>query len=258
MQINQAWISFRTLVMRDVYRYLCRIWIQTFIPPVVTSFLYFMIFGKVIGSRMGHLGGIPYILYIVPGLIMMPVLNNAYSNGSFTLFSSKLQRSLELLLISPMSNSLILSGFLTSSILRGVIAGVLVFIVSLFFVHYTVAHVFLTIILLVMSSSLLSLLGIINGIYAKSFDSISIVPTFVLMPLTYLGGVFYSADLLPTWAHALTLLNPIYYMISAFKYALIGVPCGFLGEAFIILLVLNVALFALALHVFKTNSGLRP
>ncbi|PIQ44266.1 MAG: ABC transporter permease [Gammaproteobacteria bacterium CG11_big_fil_rev_8_21_14_0_20_46_22] len=256
---NKAtWLGIKTLVMRDVDRYLKRIWIQTFLPPVVTSFLYFMIFGRVIGSRLGHMGGTPYILYIVPGLIMMPVITSAYSNGSFVFFSSKFQRSIELLLMSPMSNNAILCGFLASSMLRGIIAGVLVFIVSLFFVHFTVAHIFLSLFIMVLTSLFFAGLGLVNGIFAKSFDSVTIIPTFVLTPLTYLGGVFYSVDLLPHWAQVITHFNPIFYIVASFKYALAGIPGAHLLTSIVLLIALNITVYCVALNTLKNHSGLRP
>ena len=217
----QKWIAFRTIMYKEVRRIL-RIWPQTLLPPVITMTLYFIIFGKMIGSRVGEMGGVPYMQFIVPGLIMMSVITNSYSNVMSSFFSAKFHASIEELLVSPVSKHAILMGYVSGGIFRGLIIAIIVSIVALFFTQLGVEYLFVTIFTVLGTSILFSLGGFINAMFARSFDDISIVPSFVLTPLTYLGGVFYSMDNLSPFWQNLSLLNPIVYMVNSFRYGILG------------------------------------
>ena len=202
MNFAQRWIAFRTLLIKEIRRILL-IWPQTLLPPVITMSLYFVIFGKMIGSRVGEMGGVPYMQFIVPGLIMMAIITNSYSNVVSSFFSAKFHSSIEELLVSPISKHAILTGYISGGIFRGLAVGVIVFIVALFFTKLGIEHLFITLFTVIGTSVLFSLGGFINAVFARSFDDISIIPSFVLTPLTYLGGVFYSMEnLSPFWQPA--------------------------------------------------------
>ncbi len=221
MSWNKRWISFRTIWLKEVRRIL-RIWPQTLLPPVITMSLYFVIFGKMIGSRVGEMGGVPYMQFIVPGLIMMAIITNSYSNVVSSFFSAKFTASIEELLVSPVSKHAILMGYISGGIFRGLAIGLIVSIVALFFTDLGIEHLFVTVFTVLGTSILFSLGGFINAVFARSFDDISIIPSFVLTPLTYLGGVFYSMENLSPFWQNVSLLNPIVYMVNSFRYGILG------------------------------------
>ncbi len=246
MPIEKQFISFYTIIRKGSVR-IVRIWSQTLLPSVVTSILYFAVFGSILGSRIGELDGVPYILFVVPGLIMLSVITNAYTETATTFFQSKFfSRNIDEILVSPTPPRIIVAGFVANGVLRGVLVGALVLVVSLFFALPSVAHPLVVLLFLVLSSTIFALAGLVNGIYAKSFDAITIVPTFVLTPLVYLGGVFYSISSLPAFWQQVSLLNPVLYIINGFRY-------GFLGTADMSLLVSTSVLFALTLALIGVN-----
>lgn len=221
MNAAQLRIAFMTLLRKEIRRFL-RIWPQTLLPPAITMSLYFVIFGNLVGSRIGDMGGFSYMQFIVPGLIMMAVITNSYSNVCSSFFSAKFQRSIEELVTSPVPNHIILLGYVVGGVTRGLCVGLIVTIMSLFFTQLELHNIFVMVYTVLVTAVLFSLGGFINAVYAKSFDDISIIPTFVLTPLTYLGGVFYAmSSLSPFWQN-LSLLNPIVYMVNAFRYGILG------------------------------------
>lgn len=256
VQLTTNWIALSTIVKREIHRFM-RIWPQTLLPPAITMALYFIIFGKLIGSRIGDMGGFDYIQYIVPGLIMMSVITNSYSNVVSSFFGAKFHRSIEELLISPVSPHTILIGFVTGGICRGLAVGFIVSILSLFFTSLQMHHLFITIFVVVLTAAVFSLAGFINAVYARNFDDISIVPTFVLTPLTYLGGVFYSIDLLPNFWQHVSLLNPILHMVNAFRYGILGVSDINIYIAVSFLIAAVIAMYLFSLHLLNTGKGLR-
>ncbi|MEX0900787.1 MAG: ABC transporter permease [Gammaproteobacteria bacterium] len=253
---RENWIGYETIVRREMRRVL-RIWTQTLLPPVITMSLYFIIFGALIGRRIGEMGGHDYMLYIAPGLIIMSVLTNAYSNVSSSFFGAKFGKHVEELLVSPLPNILILAGYVTGGVVRGLLTGALVTVVAMFFTPVSVENWPLFIAVAVLTAVVFSLGGFINAVYAKSFDDISIVPTFVLTPLTYLGGVFYTVDMLPGFWRELSMTNPILYMVNAFRYAMLGVSDVGIGVAFAMIFAFLAALFAGALWLLERGHGLR-
>ncbi|MGD9737907.1 MAG: ABC transporter permease [Bauldia sp.] len=219
----EAWISFYTIVRKDLVR-MVRIWPQTFLPAVVTSTLYFLIFGTVLGSRIGDFQGVAYVSFVVPGLIMLQVITNAFSNVAFVMFSSKFfGRNIDELLVSPTPPWVIVAGFVAGGVARGVLVGVLVYVTALFFADFSIHNAAVVVLFLVLTSITASLGGLLNGIHAKSIDGINIIPTFVLAPLVYLGGVFYSADLLPGFWQGLTHANPVFYVVDGFRWGFLGI-----------------------------------
>jgi ABC-2 type transport system permease protein len=250
------YIGFQTMLIREFGR-IIRIWGQTVLPPAVTATLYFLIFGSLIGRRIGLMDGIDYMQYIAPGLIMMAVISNSYGNVVSSFFGAKFGKHIEELLVSPLPNWLILLGYVAGGVLRGAIVGVVVTVVALFFTHLTVHHALIIVSAVLLTSIVFSLGGFINAIYAKNFDQISWFPTFVLTPLIYLGGVFYSIDLLPGWAEKLSHINPILYMINGFRYGFLGVSDVPVGLAFIIMIGFAIALFTLALTLLNRGIGIR-
>lgn len=256
MNLQAELIAFSTIVRKEARRFL-RIWSQTLLPPAISMTLYFVIFGKLIGSRIGTMGGYTYMQFMVPGLIMMAVLTNAYSNVVSSFFGAKFQRHIEELLVSPTSSHAILLGFVIGGVLRGLCVGVIVTVLSLFFSHLHIQHYGITLIILLLTSVLFSLAGFINAVYANTFDDISIVPTFVLTPLTYLGGVFYSIDLLPGFWADLSRLNPILYIVNAFRYGFLGVSDVDLTLSFGIVLLFTAAAYAYAMYLLTSGKRLR-
>ena len=254
--LNYRMTAFNTIVWKEVRRFL-RIWVQTLVPPVITISLYFVIFGNLIGSRIGQMGGYSYMEFIVPGLIMMAVINNSYANVVSSFFSQKYQRSIEELLVSPVPNYVILSGFVIGGVARGLAIGFIATLVSLFFSGLHMYNLFITVMVVLMSSIVFALGGFINAIYANKFDDITIIPTFVLTPLIYLGGVFYSVELLPDFWRTVSQLNPIFYMINAFRYGILGVADINVWFAFFMLVVFMVVLFAFSLYLLHRGKGLR-
>ncbi|GHE20007.1 ABC transporter permease [Halomonas urumqiensis] len=256
MSPMQIAIALWTLVLKEIKRF-TRIWPQTLLPPSITMTMYFIIFGSLIGSRIGEMDGFTYMDFIVPGLIMMSVITNSYSNVASSFFSNKFQRSIEEMMVSPMPNWVILSGFVLGGMARGLGVGVIVTIVSLFFTRISVAHPMLTIGVVVLTAALFSIGGFINALLANKFDDISIVPTFILTPLTYLGGVFYSISLLPGFWQGVSMLNPILYMVNVFRYGFLGVSDIPVGWALAAILGFIVVLFGLALWMLDRGKGIR-
>jgi ABC-2 type transport system permease protein len=235
-----------------------RIWSQTLLPSLVTSILYFAIFGKILGSRIGELNGVPYILFVVPGLVMLAVITNAFMEVASTFFFSKFfSRNIDEVLVSPTPPPVIIAGFIASGIVRGMMVGLLVLAVSLFFALPSVAHPLVILLFLFLSSLVFALGGLINGIYAKNFDGISIVPTFVLTPLVYLGGVFYSIHSLPPFWQTVSLFNPILYIINGFRYGFLGTSDVPIIYCFLALLALALALLGVNMYFLKKGLGLR-
>jgi len=251
------WISFYTIVRKDVKRML-RIWSQTFLPSAVTSVLYFLVFGSVIGNRIGEFDGVSYMQFIVPGLVMLAVVTNAFSNVAMTFFQSKFfGRNIDELLVSPTPPWIIIAGYVAGGMVRGVLVGIVVLLVSLFFAILPFAHPLIIALFLCISSIIFALGGLVNGIYAKSFDGITIVPTFVLTPLVYLGGVFYSVSALPSWWQGLTYANPIFYLINGFRYGFLGITDVSLSLSLWVLCGLTVILIAINWYLLKTGLGLK-
>ena len=250
------WTAFRTIVTKEILRF-SRIWVQTVLPPAITTALYFIIFGKLIGAQIGDMEGFRYIDFIVPGLILMSVITNSYANVVSSFYSSKFQRYVDELLIAPLPSWVILSGYVAGGVARGVLVGVVVTGVSLFFSDFSIHSYGVTLLVFVLTSILFALGGFINAVYANSFDDISIIPTFVLTPLTYLGGVFYSITLLPEFWQNLSLANPVLYMVNAFRYGLLGVSDIPLWTAFLIILGFIALLFAFGMHLLQRGVGIK-
>jgi len=253
---RRNWIALGTIVRREVNRIL-RIWGQTLVPPAITMTLYFLIFGGLIGSRVGTMDGIRYMDFIVPGLVMMSIIQNSYGNISSSFFGAKFGRHVEELLVSPMPDWVILTGYVAGAVLRGLMVGVIVLLIAMLFTPVRIPHPLVTITTVVMGAIIFGLAGFINAVYAKKFDDIAIVPTFILTPLTYLGGVFYSVKLLPGPAEAATHLNPIFYMVNAFRYGLLGVSDVPIWIAYALMLAFVAALASLGLWLLKRGVGLR-
>jgi len=256
MPIRAQLIALQTILIKETLRFL-RIWIQTILPPAVTTALYFIIFGKLIGAQLGPVEGLGYTQYIAPGLIMMAVITNSYSNVVSSFFSAKFQRHIEEMLVSPLPNSIIVLGFVGGGLARGLAVGIAVIVVSLFFADLHWQHPLLTFLVIVLTSVLFALAGLINGIYAKSFDDISVVPTFVLTPLIYLGGIFYSIKMLPAFWQQVSLFNPILYMINAFRFGILGVSDIDIRWAFALILAFIAALFGYSLWLLQRGTGIR-
>ncbi|MDI1351670.1 MAG: ABC transporter permease, partial [bacterium] len=237
MSIKCQLIAFYTLVRRELVRML-RISSQVFLPPMITTTLYFLIFGNLIGSRIGTVQGVSYMMFMAPGLIMMSVIINSYGNVSASLFSVRFQKSIEEMLVSPMHYSLLLLGYVTGGILRGFIVALLVFIISSFFLTVEFNHLPLTLLVVLLVSAVFSLAGFTNAMLARNFDEIMLVPTFILTPLTYLGGVFYSISMLPEFWQKISALNPILYMVNALRHAMIGQSEGSMTFAMSIIILL--------------------
>ena len=250
------WIALGTIARREVHRIL-RIWSQTLVPPAITMTLYFLIFGGLIGSRVGDMGGFSYMQFIVPGLVMMSVIQNSYGNISSSFFGAKFGRHVEELLVSPMPNWVILGGYVAGAVLRGLLVGVIVLAIAMLFTTVRIPHPLVTVTSVLLGATIFSLAGFVNAVFAKKFDDVAIVPTFILTPLTYLGGVFYSVTLLPGWAQALTHANPIFYMVNAFRYGLLGTSDVPLWVAYGLMLAFVAALSALSLWLLRRGVGLR-
>jgi ABC-2 type transport system permease protein len=249
-------VALRTIWIKECLRFL-RIWVQTLLPPAITMSLYFVIFGNLIGSRIGQMGGFSYMEFIVPGLIMMSVITNAYANVSSSFYSAKFQRNIEELLVAPVSNWIIIAGFVGGGVARAMLIGVIVTTVSMFFVDIHIHNLAIIIITLLLTATLFSTAGLINGIFANSFDDISIIPTFVLTPLTYLGGVFYSLTLLPEFWQWVSKINPIVYMVNGFRYGFLGVSDINHYTSLALLVVFNIVLISFAYSLIKRGVGIR-
>jgi ABC-2 type transport system permease protein len=249
-------VALRTIIRKEMVRVL-RIWVQTIVPPAITMTLYFIIFGNLIGRRIGSMDGFDYMQYIAPGLIMMSVITNSYGNVVSSFFGAKFGRHIEEMLVSPMSNATIVLGHVAGGVLRGLLVGLLVTFVALFFTRLDVAHPLIMISVVLLSSVVFSLAGFINAVFAKKFDDISIVPTFVLTPLTYLGGVFYSISMLPEFWQTVSKANPILYMVNAFRYGILGTSDISISHAYTILLGFVVLLFSGCIVLMKRGVGIR-
>ena len=249
-------VALKTIWIKECTRFL-RIWVQTLVPPAITMSLYFVIFGSLIGSRIGTMGGFSYMEFIVPGLIMMSIITNSYSNVSSSFFSAKFQRNIEELLVSPVPTWVVILGFVGGGVARAILIGIIVTIVSMFFVDVQIHSLLIIFVTLLLTSILFATAGLINGIYAKTFDDISVVPTFILTPLTYLGGVFYSLELLPGFWQAVSGFNPVVYMVNGFRF-------GFLGQSDVnhllalgLLIVFNAVAFSIAYRLLDKGVGIR-
>lgn len=250
------WVAFSTIVSKEVRRFL-RIWPQTLLPPAITMILYFVIFGNLIGSRIGQMGGFDYMQFIVPGLIMMSVITNSYGNVSSSFFSNKFQRSIEELLVAPVPNWIVLAGFVVGGVARGIACGLIVLFLSLWFSKLTVVYPLVTVSVILLTAIVFSVAGFINAVYATKFDDVTIVPTFILTPLTYLGGVFYSVSLLPEVWQWISKLNPILYMVNTFRFGIIGVSDIPVMTAYIVLGTFILVLGSWAMYLLNTGRGLR-
>jgi len=250
------WIGFVTIVIREFHR-IVRIWGQTIVPPTVTATLYFVIFGSIFGRRVGLVGGYGYMQFIAPGLIMMTVITNSYGNVVSSFFGAKFGKHLEELLVSPLPNWLILLGYVAGGMLRGLLVGSVVTVVALFFTRLAVQHVMAVLSAVLLTSLVFSLGGFLNALFAKNFDQISWFPTFVLQPLTYLGGVFYSITMLPSWAQVVSHVNPILYMVSAFRYGFLGSTDVDLRLAYGIMIGSAALMFTLAVALLNKGAGIR-
>ena len=250
------WVALKSILTKETNRFL-RIWVQTLVPPAITMALYFVIFGNLIGSRIGDMGGFSYMAFIVPGLIMMSVITSSYSNVASSFFSAKFQRNVEELLVAPVPNYIIILGYVGGGMARGMLVGLIVTLLSLFFVSIQIHNIAVIIITVMLTSMLFALGGLINAIYAKSFDDISIIPTFVLTPLTYLGGVFYSLSLLPEFWQKVAILNPVVYMVNAFRFGFLGISDVSLSVALTVVFSFIVLMFSFALYLINRGIGLR-
>ncbi len=256
MSASKQWIAFKTIFIKEFLRFI-RIWKQTILPPMVTTSLYFIIFGNLIGGRIGEMEGYRYVDFIAPGLILMTVITQSYANTVASFFGAKFQRHIEELMVSPTPDYIIIFGYTSGGIARGIIVGFAVTIVSMFFADLGIHNFAILMSIVVLTATLFSLAGIINGVYAKTFDDISIIPTFILAPLTYLGGIFYSISLLPEFWQDMSLANPILYMINAFRYGFIGITDIDLWFSYGIILIFIALLYAYTMYLVKAGHGIR-
>ncbi|MBK6287330.1 MAG: ABC transporter permease [Gammaproteobacteria bacterium] len=256
MNPRELFMAFATILVKEIRRFV-RIWPQTLVPPAITITLYFVIFGSLIGSRIGQMGGFDYMQFVVPGLIMMAVITNSYANVVSSFFGAKYQHSIEELLVSPTPNYIILLGFTLGGVARGLCVGLIVTVLSLAFVHLQVQHLALTILVVFQTAVLFSLAGLINAVYANNFDDVTIIPTFVLTPLIYLGGVFYSMDLLPAFWRGVSQANPILYMVNAFRYGVLGVSDIDVGMAVGMIALFIVIGWCYCLYLLNSGKRLR-
>jgi ABC-2 type transport system permease protein len=256
MNNREKLVAYQTIATKEILRF-TRIWVQTVLPPVITTALYFIIFGNLIGPRIGEMEGFGYMEFIIPGLIMMAVITNSYANVVSSFYGSKFQRHIEEMVISPTPNYIILLGYITGGVARGLIVGIAVTVVSLLFNPLNIHSLPVMLSMILLTAVLFSLAGLINGVYANSFDDISIIPTFVLTPLTYLGGIFYSISLLPEFWQSASLANPILYMVNAFRYGFLGVSDISLVTSYAISVGFIIVLYLFSLHLLRTGHGIR-
>lgn len=252
----EQWIAFKTIIIKEFLRFI-RIWKQTVLPPMITTGLYFIIFGNLIGERIGTMDGYEYIDFIVPGLILMAVITQSYANTVSSFYMAKFQKHIEEMMVSPTPNYIIVLGYTGGGIARGLIVGVAVTIVSMIFTQLNIHNIAILLSIVILTATLFSLAGIINAVYARTFDDISIIPTFILTPLTYLGGIFYSITLLPEFWQNVSLANPILYMINAFRYGFIGVSDINLLVSYSIIIGFIVMLYLYCLHILNKGTGIR-
>jgi ABC-2 type transport system permease protein len=256
MSGSLKWVGYKTIVRKEITRIL-RIWGQTIVPPAITMTLYFIIFGELIGRRIGEMGGFTYMQYIVPGLVIMSVITNSYGNMVSSFFGAKFGKHIEELLISPLPNWIILAGYVTGALARGLLVGVVVMAVSLFFTRIEVQHPLVMLTVLLLTATVFALAGMVNAIFAQKFDDIAIIPTFILAPLTYLGGVFYSIALLPDFWQKVSVINPILYMVNGFRYGMLGVSDVSLVMAYSVIVIAGAILFGWCLFLLGRGTGLR-
>ncbi len=255
-QLQKYWIAYITIARKEILRF-SRIWVQTIVPPVIMVALYFLIFGNLIGERIGKMDGMNYIEFIMPGLIMMSIITSSYANVVSSFYGAKFSRHIEEMLVSPIPNVVILLGFLTGGIARGLSVGLAVTVVAMFFTSFNIHNPLLVFSVAFLTALLFSLAGLINGVYATSFDDVSIIPTFVLTPLIYLGGIFYSIQLLPEFWQSASLINPILYMINSFRFGFLGVSDIDLTVALSIIILFIVILFTACLSLLNRGIGIR-
>lgn len=256
MNVGLNWVALQTIVRKEIIRVL-RIWVQTIVPPAITMTLYFIIFGNLIGRRIGEMGGFDYMQYIAPGLIMMSVITNSYGNVVSSFFGAKFGRHVEEMLVSPMSNATIILGHVAGGVIRGLIVGGLVTLIALGFTDLAVQNPLITLSMVLLASTVFALLGFTNAIFARKFDDVTIIPTFVLTPLTYLGGVFYSIALLPEFWQKVSLGNPILYMVNAFRYGILGTSDISISYAYVIVVFFAIGLFVVNLVLLQRGVGIR-
>jgi ABC-2 type transport system permease protein len=256
MNAKAKYIAFQTILVKEILRFI-RIWMQTILPPMITTALYFIIFGNLIGSQIGDMEGYRYMDYIVPGLILMAIITNSYSNVVSSFYSSKYQSHIQEMIIAPLPNYIILIGFVAGGTARGLIVGLAVTVVALFFSDINVAHYGITLAIALFTAILFSIAGLLNGIYANSFDDISIIPTFVLTPLTYLGGIFYSISMLPEFWQTVSLANPILYMVNGFRYGILGSSDISPVASFSLIGIFIIGLYLFALYLLNKGHGIR-
>ena len=250
------WIAYKTIVIKEVLRF-SRIWVQTIFPPIITTSLYLLIFGGLMGERIGQMQGIDYLQYIIPGIILMTVITNSYANTVSSFFLAKFNHSIEEILVSPVPYWVILLGYISGGVVRGFIVGLCVFIAVSFFVEFTVDSIFITFMTFLLTAILFSLAGFINAIFAQSFDDISIVPTFILMPMTYLGGMFYSIDILPQFWQDVSKFNPIYYMVDSFRLGFLGVSTSDFWTSMSVLLMMIIVLTVVSFYLLKKGVNIK-
>ncbi|MCD4779471.1 MAG: ABC transporter permease [Candidatus Omnitrophica bacterium] len=253
---SKNFIAYLTLSRKEINRIL-RIWPQTLVPSMITQSLYFIIFGNFIGSRLGDIAGVSYVAFIVPGLVMMSIINNSYTNVSGSFFSSKFMGSIEELLVSPAPNWVIIAGYATAGIFRGILVGLLVFFISCLFTRPQIHNIIIVAIFVILTSAVFSLAGFLNGILAKKFDDISIFPTFILTPLTYLGGVFYSVKSLPAFWQSVSNFNPILYMINGFRFGLYGYSDVNIMMSLMIIIFFIIFQISLIVYILQKGYGLK-
>jgi len=255
-QWAKYWVAYLTIARREILRF-ARIWVQTIIPPVVMVGLYFVIFGKLIGQRIGEMDGMSYVDFIMPGLVMMSIITNSYANVVSSFYGAKYSHYIEEMLIAPIPNIVILIGYVTGGIVRGMSVGIAVTLVSLFFTDFSIHAPLIVFAIAFLTAFLFSLAGLINGVFARTFDDVTIIPTFVLTPLTYLGGIFYSIKLLPETWQQVSLINPILYMVNSFRFGFRGVSDIGLGTAIMVILFFIVILFAFCMILLERGTGIR-
>jgi ABC-2 type transport system permease protein len=254
--LNIQAVAYKTIVRKEVLRF-SRIWKQTLIPPVITNILYFIIFGNLIGERIGEIESFTYTDFIFPGLLLMSVITHSYTNTVSSLYISKYHRYIEELLVSPIQNYTILAGFITGGVIRGLSVGVVVILAAQFFVTFTVHNILLMLMVIFLSSTLFSMCGFLNGLFANDWDDINVIPTFIMTPLTYLGGIFFSISMLPGIWQEIALINPILYLINALRFSMLGITDVSIMIAFSIILLFNIVLASLCLYFLNIGKGLR-
>jgi ABC-2 type transport system permease protein len=256
MTLREQYVAFLTILIKEIRRF-SRIWIQTILPAMITTALYFVIFGNLIGKQIGDMDGFRYIDYIIPGLILMSIITNSYANVVSSFFSAKFQKNIEEMLVSPVPNYIILLGFVAGGVARGMSCGIAVTVVAMFFSNVGVANILVVLTIAILTAILFALGGFINAVFARSFDDISIIPTFVLTPLTYLGGILYTISVLPEFWQNVSLVNPILYMVNAFRYGILGASDISIVTSYIIILIFIVALFTFSLYLLEKGHGIR-